>query len=171
MKFATRSLIATAMLGSSLLSAPVFAEQKIGIVDVQGIFQAMPQTAEISALIEAEFKTQIEEIKKLQDDGQFYAERLQRDAATMAAKEKEEIEKKIMDVRQQLAEKGQPLQQQIQRRNQEERNKLLALIKQAIDATAAKEGYDLILNAGAASFAKEEHDISQKVIEQLNKLN
>lgn len=171
MKNVTKSLLATAMLGASLLSTPVFAEQKIAIIDVQSVFQAMPQAAAISASIEAEFKVQVDEINQLQKDGQFYAERLQRDAATMSEKEKEEIQQKILEVRQQLAEKGQPLQQDIQRRSQEERNKLLALIKQAIDAVAAKEGYDIILNSGAASFAKEEHDISSQVLEQVNKIN
>ncbi|MFC3093153.1 OmpH family outer membrane protein [Alteromonas sediminis] len=171
MKYVTKSLIATAMLGASLVSAPVLAEQKIAIIDVQGVFQAMPQAAEINAKIQSEFKTQIDEINQLQKDGQFYAERLQRDAATMSDSEKEDLQQKILDVRQQLAEKGQPLQQNIQRRTQEERNVLLGIIKNAIDSVAASQNYDLVLDAGAASFAKPEFDISQKVLDEINKAN
>ncbi len=169
MKYVSKTLIATAFLSSSLLATPVMAEQKIAVVDIQGIFQAMPQAAEISANIQAEFKTQIDEVNQLQKDGQFYAERLQRDQATMSEQEKTEIQEKILDVRRQLSEKAQPLQQDIQRRSQEEQNKLLALISQAIDSVASKQGYDVVLNAGAAAFAKEEFDISKDVLDQVNK--
>jgi outer membrane protein len=110
-------------------------------------------------------------VNQLQRDGQFYAERLQRDAATMSDAEKKELEQKILSVREELAKKGQPLQQNIQRRSNEERNKLLGLIKQAIDSVAAKQGYDLVLNAGAVAFAKEEHDLSEQVLQQVSKTN
>lgn len=169
MKYVSKTLIASALLSSSLLATPAMAEQKIAVVDIQGIFQAMPQAAEISANIQAEFKTQIEEVNQLQKDGQFYAERLQRDQATMSEQEKTEIQDKILDVRRQLSEKAQPLQQDIQRRSQEEQNKLLALISQAIDSVANKQGFDVVLNAGAAAFAKEEFDISKDVLDQVNK--
>ena len=80
-------------------------------------------------------------------------------------------QEKIIGLREAYAAKGQPLQQNLQRRAGEERNKLLALIKQAIDKIAADEGYDLILNAGSASYAKPELDLSADVLEQVRKLN
>ena len=171
MKHIAKQLIATAMLGSAMFSSVAMAEQKIAVVDVQGIFQAMPMTAEKMKAIEVEFKEQIEEVNLLQREGQVYAERLQRDAATMSDAEKEDLQKKILSVRTQLAEKGQPLQQEIQRRQNEERNKLLALIKQAIDAVAAKDGYDMVFNANSVAFTSEEHDLSERVLEQVNKIN
>ncbi|OJF70714.1 hypothetical protein BK026_19145 [Alteromonas sp. V450] len=171
MKQLVKHIVAGAMLGSALVSTSVMAEQKIAVVDVQGIFQAMPQAAEIQNAIQTEFKDQIEEVNQLQRDGQFFAERLQRDAATMSDAEKKDLEQKILKVREDLAAKGQPLQQNIQRRSNEERNKLLGLIKQAIDSVAAKEGYDLILNAGAVAFTKEEHDLSEQVLKQVSKAN
>ncbi|MCU7554938.1 OmpH family outer membrane protein [Alteromonas sp. ASW11-19] len=171
MKQFAKHIAATAMLGSALVSTSVMAEQKIGVVDVQGVFQSMPQAAEIENSIKAEFKEQIEEVQQLQRDGQFFAERLQRDAATMSEQEKKELQQKILDVRDQLSQKGQPLQQKIQRRTNEERNKLLGLIKQAIDSVAAKEGYDLVLNANSVAFAKEEHDVSEQVLQQVEKTN
>ena len=166
MKQLVKHIVAGAMLGSALVSTSVMAEQKLAVVDVQGVFQAMPQAAEIQNAIQVEFKDQIEEVNQLQRDGQFYAERLQRDAATMSEQEKKDLEQKILNVREELAKKGQPLQQNIQRRS-----KLLGLIKQAIDSVAAKQGYDLVLNAGAVAFAKEEHDLSEQVLEQVSKVN
>merc|ERR1711964_272793 len=91
LKQLVKHIVAGAMLGSALVSTSVMAEQKVAVVDVQGIFQAMPQAAEI--------KDQLEEVNQLQRDGQFYAERLQRDAATMSDAEKKELEQKILSVR------------------------------------------------------------------------
>ncbi|WP_018983481.1 OmpH family outer membrane protein [Salinimonas chungwhensis] len=171
MKQLAKHFVATAILGSALVSGSAMAEQKIGVVDVQSVFQAMPQAAEIANNIQMEFKDQIDEVNQLQQDGQFYAERLQRDAATMSDQEKKELQQKIQSVRQQLAEKGQPLQQNIQRRQNEERNKLLGLIKQAIDGVADKGNFDLVLTSNAVSFTKEQYDISEQVLNQVKKTN
>ena len=76
MKQLVKHIVAGAMLGSALVSTSVMAEQKVAVVDVQGIFQAMPQAAEIQNAIQAEFKDQLEEVNQLQRDGQFYAEQL-----------------------------------------------------------------------------------------------
>ncbi|MCW8107551.1 OmpH family outer membrane protein [Alteromonas ponticola] len=171
MKQLAKHIVATAMFGSALISTSAMAEQKIGLVDVQGVFQAMPQAAEIANKIQIEFKDQIDAVNQLQKDGQFFAERLQRDAATMSEQEKKELQDKIMGVREKLTEKAQPLQQDIQRRQNEERNKLIALIKQAIDKVAAQGDYDLVLTSGAVAYSKEEHDLSEQVLEQVKKTN
>ena len=64
MKQLVKHIVAGAMLGSALVSTSVMAEQKIAVVDVQGIFQAMPQAAEIQNAIQVEFKDRIEVLKK-----------------------------------------------------------------------------------------------------------
>lgn len=171
MKQYAKHMIAAAMIGSAALSSPVMAEQKIGIVDVQAIFQAMPQAAELQEIINNEFKVQIEEVQQLQRDVAFYTEQLQRESATMSEQQITELQQKIIGLRENYAAKGQPLQQNIQRRSTEERNKLLALIKQAIDKIAADQDFDIILNAGSASFATEDLDVSAQVLEQVQKLN
>lgn len=171
MKTLAKSLIATALMGSALMSSAAMAEQKIGVVDIQSVFRALPQAAVISENINTEFKDRIEEVNRLQKDGEYYVEKLQRDAATMSDQEKQELQQQIVDTRRALQEKAQPLQAEIQRRTTEEQNKLLALIKQAIDGVAATEGYDMILNANAVTFAKEDLDLSDKVLNQVSKIN
>ena len=167
----SKSLIATALLSTAMLSSVAMAEQKIGAVNVQGVFQAMPQATAIQQTIAAEFKDQTEEINRLEKDIKYYLEKNQRDAATMSAKEKKELEDKIIALREEYTNKAQPLQQQIQNRLKEEQNKLLGLIKQSIDAVAAKGKYDVILNANAVAFINEDHDISKLVLEQVSKIN
>ena len=124
MKKFTKSLIAGALLTTALTSSAAFAAQKIGAVNVQGIFQSMPQAAGIQEAIAAEFKDKTEEVSRLEKDIKYYLEKNQRDAATMSAKEKTELEGKIIALREEYTGKAQPLQQEIQKRLQEEQNKL-----------------------------------------------
>ena len=88
MKKFTKSLIAGALLSTAMVSSAVLAEQKIGVVNVQGVFQSMPQAASIQATIAAEFKDKTEEVSRLEKDIKYYMEKNQRDAATMSAKKK-----------------------------------------------------------------------------------
>ncbi|WP_299073879.1 OmpH family outer membrane protein [uncultured Paraglaciecola sp.] len=170
MKKFTKSLIAGALLTTAMASSAVFAEQKIGAVNVQGIFQAMPQAASIQETVAAEFKDKTEEVSRLEKDIKYYLEKNQRDAATMSAKQKTELEGKIIALREEYTSKAQPLQKEIQQRLQLEQNKLLGLIKQGIDAVAAKEKYDVILNANAVAYIAPDSDISKLVLEQVEKI-
>lgn len=171
MKKFTKSLIAGAMLTSAMVSSSVYAAQKIAVVNVQGIFQSMPQSAGIQEAIAAEFKDKTEEVSRLEKDIKYYLEKNQRDAATMSAKQKEELERNIIALRDEYTAKAQPLQEEIQKRFQEEQNKLLGLIKQGIDAVAANGKYDLILNANSVAYTTPENDISKLVLEQVSKIN
>jgi outer membrane protein len=167
----TKSLIAGAIFTTAIASSSVLAEQKIGVVNVQGIFQAMPQAASIQETIAAQFKDKTEEVSRLEKDIKYYLEKNQRDAATMSAKEKTELEGKIIALREEYTGKAQPLQKEIQARLQEEQNKLLGLIKQAIDAVAAKDKYDVILNSNAVAFINPDNEISKSVLDQVTKIN
>ena len=171
MKKFTKNLIAGALLTTAMASSSVIAEQKIGAVNVQGVFQAMPQAASIQETIAAQFKDKTEEVSRLEKDIKYYLEKNQRDAATMSPKEKTELEGKIIALREEYTAKAQPLQQEIQKRLQEEQNKLLGLIKQGIDAVASKEKYDVILNSNSVAFINPGNDISKLVLEQIGKIN
>lgn len=170
MKTFTKTLVAGALMTTAMMSGAVQAEQKIGVVNVQGIFQSLPQAATIQQTIAAEFKDKTEEVSRLEKDIKYYLEKNQRDAATMSDKEKKELETKIIELRDDYTAKAQPLQQEIQKRAQEEQNKLLGLIRQGIEAVSAKEKYDLVLNANAVTFVNPEFDISKAVVEQVNKI-
>ncbi|WP_082633160.1 OmpH family outer membrane protein [Lacimicrobium alkaliphilum] len=165
-----KGVLAAAVLGSSMLSSAAMAAQKIGVVNVQGIFQSLPQAAVIQENIRNEFKDQIEEIGRMEKDIKYYMEKRERDAATMSDAERKELEDKLISLRDEYAGKTQPLQQQIQTRQGEERDKLLGLIKQAIDGIAEKENYDLVLNSNAVAYMAEANNLSQQVVDQVSKI-
>ncbi|MDN4500939.1 OmpH family outer membrane protein [Alteromonadaceae bacterium BrNp21-10] len=171
MKTLIKTLAVTAALSTSVLSSATFAAEKIGVVNVQGIFQSLPQTAAVEGVIREEFKDALQDVARLEKDIKYYIEKQQRDAATMSEAEKKDLESKMMALRDEYTGKAKPLQDSIQNRQNEERNKILGLIKQTIDAVAAKEDYDMILNANAITYLKDESaDISAKVADQVSKI-
>lgn len=170
MKTFTKTLIAGAMLSSALLTTAVqAAEQKLGVVDVQGIVRSLPQFAEIAQIVTGEFKDQIQEVNTQSEEYNFLIQKLQRESATMSDADKATLEDQIIALQKTLQEKTGPLQKDMQTREQEEQRKLLGLVMQAVEKIADEGKYDLVLNRSTTPFVKPEFDISQQVLEQVTK--
>lgn len=146
------------------------AAQKLAVVNIQQVLVSLPQFAVINDNINAEFADQIKEFQRLQNDGNFLIEKLQREQATMSPEEIKKLEQEVLALRQQIQTKGQPLQTSIQRRTDEEQRKLLGLIQQAIQSIAKDEGYDMVLSVAAVPYFSEKDDISQRVQDQVSKI-
>ena len=171
MKSYIKGLSLAALFSLAAISGAANAEQKLAVVNVQQVLSALPQVAVIEQTINAEFAQQIQEVQRLSADGNFLLEKLQREKATMSASQITELENQVNGIGQQLQAKRQPLAEKMESRTNEERRKLFALIQQAIDGIAAKEKYDMVLNANAVPFTNPKFDISQKVLEQVSKAN
>lgn len=165
-----KSLSFAAFVTVSSMSGAANA-QKLAVVDVQQVLQSLPQVAVIEQNIQAEFASQMQEVQRLRSDGNFLVEKLQRERATMSEVAITDLEGQINVLGQQLQQKGQPLQQDVERRTEEERRKLFALIQQAIDSIAEKENYDMVLNSNAVPFSDKKFDISEKVQQQVSRAN
>ncbi|MBO9492152.1 OmpH family outer membrane protein [Endozoicomonas sp. G2_1] len=164
--------LATTVAASSMVlaSSAMAADQKIAVVNFQEVMQTIPQTAAVMQALEVEFKDETAAIKKLQEDIKYMQEKKKRDGALMSAKEKEELDAKIAKSFQEYQQKGQEFQQKSQQRQGQETNKIIALVRQAIDNIAAKEKYDLVLEQKAVVFAKPDSNITGQVVEQVSKL-
>jgi len=108
-------------------------------------------------------------VQKLEKDINFNIEKLRRDGPTMSEAQQEELKKTLTTQRQQYEEQGRALQEDLRVRQAEERNKVLALIKAAIDVVAERDKFDMVLNSDAAVFAKPEYDLSEAVVAQVSK--
>lgn len=161
------SLAASSMLASSVAMA---ADQKIAVVNVQAVVSQLPQTALIQEALKNEFKDQISAFEKLQGELKYNLEKQQRDGPIMSKADMDALIAKIEEQKVQYQQQGTELQQSMGRRENEEKNKVFALIRQAIDNIAEKDKYDLVLQQTAVAFAKPDYDISKSVIEQVSKL-
>ncbi|NVK24248.1 MAG: OmpH family outer membrane protein [Gammaproteobacteria bacterium] len=153
-----------------LMSTAAIAET-IAVVNVQLIASKIPQAAAMQQTLQQEFAGPTEEVKKLESDIKFNIEKFQRESMTMSDEQKTELQTKVAELQQAYQAKLQPLEQQMRRRQAEERNKILALIQQAVQVVAADEKVDIVLDANAVAYVKPELDLSEKVIEKVTKLN
>lgn len=166
-----KSMAITAAASSLLLtSSAMAAEQKIAVLNVQGAIQQIPQSATLMQALEAEFKDEKSVIEKLQKDLTFEDENLKRNGSLMSEKEKTELQTKMAGLYQQYQTKVKEFQQKLSQRRNEETNKLVALVTQASDNIAAKEGFDLIISKQAVIFSKPSVDITGKVVEIVSKI-
>jgi len=165
-----KSMVFTVAASTALMAATVSAEQKIGIVDIQGVMQQLPQTAKMVEALQAEFKDAGDAIKKLEDDIKYNQEKKARDSALMTQQEISALDSKLAGLIATYREQGQALQQKSQARQNEESTKVLALVKQAIDNIASKEDFDMVVRSETVVFALPKYDISKQVVEQVSKL-
>jgi len=167
-----KRILIPAALSLCLISTTAMAQQKIAVVDVQGVFQSLPQAAIIQQNIATEFKDRMENIQRMEKDLQLYLEKLKRDKATMSDMEIRDLENQIVERQEEYAEKAQPLREEMQAHAAQERNRILDLIKDALDVEAALRGYTLVLNAGAVAFMEigEVDDLSEAVLQRVSNM-
>jgi outer membrane protein len=163
-------VIGVAASGMLLANSVMAADQKIAVVNFQEIMGKLPQTAALMQSLEAEFKDEKAVITQLEKDIKYYQEKIKRDGSLMSAKEKEELDVKVKSLFQEYQVKGKALQQKATQRQNQETNKIIALVRQAVDNIAAKQGYDLVLSQQAVIFSKPDASITDVVVEHVSKL-
>lgn len=152
-----------------LVSGSALAEIKVGVVDVPLVLSKLPQKDEIGERLKKEFADRVQKVEKLRKDLETLDAKLQKDGALMSESEQSEQVRKLKSLQAQLQIEGQSLEDDSRRRQAEERNALLQKVKTAIDAVAAREGYDVILQGGGVVYAKPNMDLSEQVIAEITK--
>ncbi|HGJ5873963.1 MAG TPA: OmpH family outer membrane protein [Arsenophonus apicola] len=143
-----KKLLCAAGLGLILsVSASAYAE-KIAVISVGEIFQDIATKKAVSKQLEKEFKGRANELQNMEKDLQARAEKLQKNAAKPNEKDLQAFEAKRTD----FLKKAQQFEQDNQRRQQEERNKILQTIKAATKAVAEKERYDVVVDENAVLY-------------------
>ncbi len=160
----------TAASGMLLASSAMAANQKIAVVNFQEIMGKIPQTAAVMQALEAEFKDEKAVLSQLEKDIKYYQEKKKRDGSLMSKKEKEDLDKQIGTLYQDYQTKGKAFQQKTGVRQNEETNKIIALVRQAVDNIAAKGKYDLVIEQKAVVYSKPDTSITDQVVEQVSKL-
>ncbi len=154
-----------------ILASSAMAAQKIAVVNFQEVMGKIPQTALVVQQLEEEFKDQKAVLAQLEKDIKYFQEKKKRDSSLMSKKEIEDLDQQIATKFQEYQIKGKTFQQETGARQNEETNKIVAIVRQAIDGIAAKEKYDLVIEQKAVVFSKPESSITDKVVEQVSKLN
>ena len=151
-----------------LASLSVYAELKVGFVQVDKILQQAPQTIESNKKLEKEFSSRTD---KLKADVKALKERessFSKDALTMKDSERGTKEKSLSQLRVDVQRIERELREDINIRRNEELGGLQEQINKAVTSVSKAEGFDLVLYNGVA-YASEKIDITDKILKSLGK--
>lgn len=176
-------------LGIALASSYAAAEEKIAFINAGYIFQHHPDRQAVADKLDAEFKPVAEKLaasKKEVDDKIAAARKkveakvaaLEKDAPRLRQadiqKRQEEINKLgatedagLQKLMQEQDKKVQEFQAQNEKRQAEERGKLLDSIQTATNNLAKAKGYTYVLDANSVVFAVEGKDITEEVLKSI----
>lgn len=161
--------VSALMVGATFGSIAQAAEQKIGVIHMQSIFQQLPQREVIQQQLQQEFSDRYDEVKKIQSKLIKLEEKRKRDGALMNDTQKTELIRKAEALQSDYQLKGKALQEDVRRRQGEEENKLLKQIRKAINEVAKADKYDVILQSGAVAYIDKKYDISAKIAAKVSK--
>lgn len=136
---------------SFILSVSINAyAEKIAVTNVSEVFQEAVTKKEVFKQLEKEFKERANELQDIEKDLQAWAERFQKSDSKPNKKDLQVFEAKRTD----FLKKAQQFEKDNQRRQQEERNKILKIIKIATKTVAEKEHYDVVVDVNAVLYSK-----------------
>ncbi|MSQ81166.1 MAG: OmpH family outer membrane protein [Candidatus Methylopumilus sp.] len=150
------------------ISLSVYAELKIGFVEVQKILLEAPQTLEINKKLEKEFNVRSDKLKadiRALNDKQTA---FNKDSLTIKDSEKESKVKSLDQLRIDIQRKDRELKEDFNIRKNEELAALQDQVNKAVTSVAKAEGYDLVVYNGVA-YANEKIDITDKILKSLGK--
>lgn len=140
------------------------ADLNIGVVNVRAVASQAPQRESIAGALQQEFKERGEALKTLDQEIKDMQAKGQADILTMSEQQKVDLVRAIETKNASIQLLQKALQEDYKLRSSEEQNKLLILIKKAIDQISAKESFDIVLQAESVAFISDRVDITNKVI-------
>jgi Skp family chaperone for outer membrane proteins len=169
--------VVAVMVGVFLLAAmgQAQAQLKIRYIDSQKVLENYPQFQEAQKKLEELRQKYETEFSQMQQEAQNLYEELQNQSLLLSPEKKAEKEAELQNLATQLEryqyEKLGP-QGELYRKNKELTDPIIDKITQVIRRIGEEDDYDFILDAvgGTVLHAKPEYDITERVIEELNKM-
>ncbi len=166
MRMTRRVFMAIAL--SLVVAAPsTFAAgeaDKVAVVDFAKIFQQMPETKQAQATMQVAAAPVQKEITRLNQDYQKSLNAYKAAKPAAKAQKESDVSQKAQALQKYQQEQGAI----IQKKEQELIVPIQDKIKAAVKSIAQKEGFGLVLDKGVYVWGTPEHDLTFKVMDQLN---
>ena len=168
-----RTIFMAVVFAFSALASTASAEIKMGYIDSQKILEQYKPYQD--ALKEfGRYEEELgREINTMQNDLVKMQETYERQALLLSEKRKQEEQQAIMKKQQELQrfvqEASDPQRGRLARKTAELSEPIIQKVNAIIKQVAEDEGFDFVLNSAALAYAKEAHDLTEKVLESLAK--
>ncbi|MCX7704724.1 MAG: OmpH family outer membrane protein [bacterium] len=142
---------------------------KVGYVNIEMVFDQYKKTAESRDEFDKERENQQKEIVKKQEELRKAQELYEKQKDVLKPEEKKKSEEEIQKLQQEFYNFVGSANQKLEEKKNQLIEARLKEIQDAIKDFAIKEKYDFILNSQAVFYGPEGSDITQQVINFLNK--
>ncbi len=155
-----------ALTACAVLTGPVMAESKVGVVNTVQLMEEAPQAKAAQSNIETEFAPREKELVSLQKSIRKLEDKLSRDGAVMSEKENSKLERDILAKRRDLKRSQDEFRDDLNIRKNEVLSKLQRQMYEATVALAKEQKYDIILGQGVV-YSSDNVDVTDMVLEKL----
>ena len=164
-----KKLLMIAMLSTTLLATQnvVAQDLKVGVVKPDKLLDESAQAKIALKKLEGEFAERDKKLLDEQKSIRKLEEQLKRDGAIMSESKRRKLERDIQSRKRDLRRSADELREDRTFRINEERNKLLKRVNEAIATVGKEEGFDLILYEGIA-YANPAIDLTDMILKRLN---
>ncbi|SEI50075.1 outer membrane protein [Allopseudospirillum japonicum] len=162
-----KSLMLAALIS---LSPMVQAAPEMAVLDWQAALLASDKVKSAFERIEQELAGDKTKVRQLAEEAKALQERMQKDGAIMGDAEKRKLNQQIQEKAQEYQFLVSRLQQAQRERRQEVMRQAKPHLDEAIQRLIKERKLDLLLDRQAATFVVPQYDITQEVVDQLNKL-
>ncbi len=144
-------------------------EIKIGIVNTEKILRESAAAVKAQKSIEQEFLLRDEQIKKMASQAKILQDRLEENSTTMAEAERRNLERDLANLSREYQRAQRQMREDLSVRQNDEYGLILERTNHAINSIAETEKYDLILQLQDSVYRSQRIDITDKVIQVLDK--
>lgn len=153
---------------AALLSGQVMAE-KIVVLDAMQALRATEAAKKFDAGLKAELADKQAELLDLEKQAKAAKEKLDANRGLASPEQLKQLQEQFKKAFAEYQRRGKEMQQEGLQRQQAFLNEMRPKVDQVVNDLIKQEGYEIILNRSAISYAKPELDITAKVVELLNK--
>ncbi len=160
-------------MAAFLMASASWAQVKIGYLDPDEILSKYKPFQDAQKEVQR-FRMELErEFTKLQGELEKMKETYERQALLLSEKRKQEEQQAILkkqgDLERYLSDISDPSRGQLTKKNQEVLSPILNKVNEVVQVVAKDNGYDFVFNTAALAYADEAHDLTEKVLEALQK--
>lgn len=163
------ALISSVLLIGGTQAYAADATQSIAVVNVQQVFQQSPKIAELNKKLQSQFKPRQDKLVAAQKNLQDELDKFKKESPTMSQKDKDALQKKIVDDQSNLAKEASAFQQDLSKEQSKIMKSVLADLNQIISSLAKQSSYSLVLDSQAVIYANDSADITKQVSKEFDK--
>jgi len=149
------------------VATPAWADNKIGVINMQDLLQKLPQMKKIGDDLKTQFGGKQKQLVDAQENFKKEADKFRRDSAVMSDKDKQAAEDKLFKQQQDLQTMQMDLQRDYMAAQNKQVDTLMTTIKNVVEKVAAQGKFDLVLINASVAYARKDMDITAPVLKEM----